>query len=544
MKKISFIWILSCLTISHGMTQSVDSLLSILKKNKSDTTAVNILNELFFAYEFTDTVKARQSLERAFILARKNRFDIGLSKVYLYTGYLNEDCGNYTAAIKNYNFSLKIKQRIHDNRGAAEVYNNIGAVYNRQGDYIASLENYAKALAIRKKIGEKRAIAATYNGIGNVYTSLGNYAKSLKNHYAALKFREEIGEPNDIATSFINIGVVLYKMEKLDAALKNYSSALKIFKSAKNKKGEAYAYHNIGSVYYDLGILEKNALKRNMLFNTAIKDHNASLRIKETLGDKLGIAQSYNNLGNVYTKLADSSANVQERKNYYESALKNFHASLELKKMIGDKAGMASSCDNIGDILRKQKKYSDAFTYFTKAKELGLITGTKEVLRNTYANLALLDSVRNDFKSALTNYDNYLAYKDSLDNEETSKKTLQSQLSYEFDKKAAVEKAEHKRELANQKKLAMQEQRQRNIILSFIMAGLAITILFAVFILRSLRVTVKQKKTIGQQKQLVEHQKEIIDEKQKELMDSIHYAKRIQVALLPGTKYIERYLKK
>jgi hypothetical protein len=35
-----------------------------------------------------------------------------------------------------------------------------------------------------------------------------------------------------------------------------------------------------------------------------------------------------------------------------------------------------------------------------------------------------------------------------------------------------------------------------------------------------------------------------IDEKQKEILDSIRYAKRIQHALLPSEKYVERSLKK
>lgn len=34
------------------------------------------------------------------------------------------------------------------------------------------------------------------------------------------------------------------------------------------------------------------------------------------------------------------------------------------------------------------------------------------------------------------------------------------------------------------------------------------------------------------------------NEKQKEILDSIHYAKRIQYALLPNEKYVERSLKR
>jgi hypothetical protein len=76
-----------------------------------------------------------------------------------------------------------------------------------------------------------------------------------------------------------------------------------------------------------------------------------------------------------------------------------------------------------------------------------------------------------------------------------------------------------------------------------------LVLLLAGFIFRSLRITRKQKNIIElqknkveEQKQKVEHQKHLVEEKQKEILDSIHYAKRIQQSLLPTEKYIERHL--
>jgi hypothetical protein len=83
-----------------------------------------------------------------------------------------------------------------------------------------------------------------------------------------------------------------------------------------------------------------------------------------------------------------------------------------------------------------------------------------------------------------------------------------------------------------------------------VLGGLALVAIFAGFIFRALRITRKQKQIIEEQKLAVEHQKaevetakHIIEEKNKDIMDSIHYAKRIQISLLPTEKYIERKLK-
>jgi accessory gene regulator protein AgrB len=49
-------------------------------------------------------------------------------------------------------------------------------------------------------------------------------------------------------------------------------------------------------------------------------------------------------------------------------------------------------------------------------------------------------------------------------------------------------------------------------------------------------------KFIDYQKQQIQKQKHIVEDKQKDILDSIHYAKRIQTALMTNEKYIERKL--
>ena len=49
---------------------------------------------------------------------------------------------------------------------------------------------------------------------------------------------------------------------------------------------------------------------------------------------------------------------------------------------------------------------------------------------------------------------------------------------------------------------------------------------------------------IEEQKIIVEHQKTLVEEKQKEVLDSIHYARRIQRALVTSEFYVSKQLKK
>src|SRR6202007_3439805 len=90
--------------------------------------------------------------------------------------------------------------------------------------------------------------------------------------------------------------------------------------------------------------------------------------------------------------------------------------------------------------------------------------------------------------------------------------------------------------------VAKEKSQKQKIIIWSVIGGLLLVIAFLIFVFNRLQVARKQNIIIEKQKQDVEEQKKLVEEKQKELMDSIHYAKRIQTSLLPTSKYLERNL--
>ncbi len=114
--------------------------------------------------------------------------------------------------------------------------------------------------------------------------------------------------------------------------------------------------------------------------------------------------------------------------------------------------------------------------------------------------------------------------RDSIRNKETKKEALRQSLKYEYEKELLIrEKEQEKR-----------EEMQR-IILYAIIAILILVVLFSVIIYNRLRITRKQSAEISRQKSLVE-------KKNKEIIDSINYANRIQQALLKTEEYISEHL--
>ena len=72
---------------------------------------------------------------------------------------------------------------------------------------------------------------------------------------------------------------------------------------------------------------------------------------------------------------------------------------------------------------------------------------------------------------------------------------------------------------------------------------LLMSFIIILFVMYNFKIVIEiYEKNLVKQKMDIEVQKHLVDEKQKEILDSIHYAKRIQQALLPQEKYLDRLI--
>ena len=149
-------------------------------------------------------------------------------------------------------------------------------------------------------------------------------------------------------------------------------------------------------------------------------------------------------------------------------------------------------------------------------------------------------------------YELFITTRDSLESEANQKVVIQQEYKYAYEKQAAAdsitnaeadkvkdalltaEKAENK-----QHQLEATAQKQQAY---FLYGGLVLALLFGGFIFNRFRVTSKQKGIIEQQKGKVDEAFDALEEKNREIMDSINYAKRIQSAILPPAKIVKEYL--
>jgi serine phosphatase RsbU (regulator of sigma subunit)/Tfp pilus assembly protein PilF len=438
----------------------------------------SILNVLPTFKEDTTKVNALNSLSEELIKIRDN------NKA---TRYAND--------------ALLLSEKIQFENGKARAHNNMGNIYVNLGNYSEALIEYFTVLKLEEEAGNRKALVHSYGNIGSVYMTQGNYPEALKNYFSCLRISEEIKYKLGIAGSYSGLGNIYDKQGNYQEALKNYFSCLKINEELGNKQIIAATNHNIALIYSAHGD-----------YPTALEKYFAALKINEEAGNKQWASNNYGGIGNVYYNQGK-----------YDEALKNDLMALKIRQELGYKDGIAASYVNLGDVYIQLHKLEEARQYLMDGLSLSKKTGNKECVKASYSSLTRLDSLQGNWKSAYEHHKLFIIYRDSLFNEENIKKTVQAQMNFEFDKKEVI---------TNEK------NRKQKIVIWSVIGGLLLVIVFAGFIFRSLHITRKQKQLIEVQKTEVEKSKHIIEEKNKDITDSINYAKKIQEAKLPRKEEI------
>ena len=409
-KKISPVFkvALFCLLTTYSCvayTQSIDSLEKVLQKQKEDTNRVNTLLILSDSMRVANDKKnALEKANEALSISEKINYQKGKGRAYLNIGKIFQSQNNYLEAQKFFSIALKINRETGDEFNIALSYDWIAYTYDWMGDYPDALINFIEALKLYEKLGDKRRIVHTLQLISGAYAFQGNYSEALKNNLSALKITEEIGDKGGVAQAHLNNGEIYSDLGNYVKALSEYNMAIKLFEQLKENLSP-YINSRIGKVY-------------------------------EKQGD-----------------IALASGDQITSKSKFSEALKNYTPFFSMTKESTDKEGQVLSCTDMGTINIKLGNFTAAKNYIQKSIHLAKEIGSKRNLVNSYRGLAQLDSSVKNYQQAYEDYKLYILYRDSLNNDETAKKTLQAKMQFEFDKKQAIANAEQDRKNAEVKRI-------------------------------------------------------------------------------------------
>lgn len=489
-KKIILILILVVFSSSF-FGQNIDSLNTELKKAKYDTTKALIYLELSEVCSLNEIIAFSNS---AIAICNKN---------------LKNDFQ------KNSTIYLSYKAR---------ALGNIGFFYSENEKFETALKYYDSSRVIQEKISDKASLAVTFNNIGYVYELQGLVEKALECYFKSLKLHEELNHKLELASCYNNIGSLFDELGDHVSALEYYKKSLAIKEVINDKKGIATVLNNIGLVYYNQNDLTK-----------AMDYYNRSLLINEELKNTVGISISLDNVGGIYQIKGDLSW-----------ALFYFNKSLALQEIDKNYDGQIVSHTSIGEVYFAKKDYNKAKEHTLIALKYSLEYGYVDQIRLSANRLYSIYMKQKQFEKAIEMRNLEIQMRDSVINEKTKKASLKSQIRYEYEKKAI----EDSLLVVEEKKLTTLQLKQEKTQRFALYIGLGLSLIFIGFVFNRFKVTQRQKNIIELKEQetkkqniIITQQKELVEEKQNEISDSINYAKRIQTSFLANEMEFKDHFK-
>lgn len=225
-----------------------------------------------------------------------------------------------------------------------------------------------------------------------------------------------------VVTLFGNLFAQNYSTDSLETLLQKHSStdtfrvntlnraAYKYFTSDLNKTllyateadslseilsyadGKAEAIRLLG-IYYE----EKSDFFR------ALDLYERALEIFSESGNRVGMANCFNNHGIIYRVLGDSPRSME----YFQKAL-------SIYTDLGDIKGMANCYNNIGIIFHDQGDLNRALDYYQKSYQVNFDQGDQSGISSSYINIGIVYHDKKDYATALEYYQQSLKISEQL----------------------------------------------------------------------------------------------------------------------------------
>lgn len=405
--------------------------------------------------------------------------------------------GNYEESERVYQEALKETKGLAPGKGLATFWHNRGNLFYYISEFDSALFYYEKGLAMRRKIHDSEGELKSLNNIGGIYYMLNEHQTALSYYEEGLRKEAELGFEEGSQVYLSNLGTIYTSLKLYDKALMYFRKSYSLYRE--NPKDLHTVYQGIGIVYKETEQYDSSEYYLKLALKSGID-----------AGVPSQVAYTYVNLATLYNKQMKQSLALESLKN--ARAIPMQDPLLEM-----------SIVGNMAAIYLDNKNLDSAMVYMKQLihlEKLNKIEKHQEDLSKLYAYYYFMQK---DFISGLNYLELHEQYRDSIYNLETVKQINEMQEKYESEKK---EKANQLLQIENK------SYRTTRNYLYLILVTVLVALLGA-FVAYS---KIRKKNT------LLDSQNRIIEENQKEILDSIQYARRIQFALLASDTLLQKHL--
>ncbi|MBC8755658.1 tetratricopeptide repeat protein [Kordia sp. YSTF-M3] len=341
--------------------------------------------------------------------------------------------------------------------GESYALNAIGIYCRNTSQYDKAILYHNRALEKAKEADDKELRVNSLNMLGVVYRRIDDIRTALDYHQEALALAETIEERTEsvkrsIAVSLNSMGNIFLVLEQYDLAVQRFTKSMKIEESVGNKLGLAINYHNIGYAKEATGDLEG-----------ALIDYKESLRYNNAIDSDLGRVICNNTIGRIY---------IKQKK--YKEAINIISSTLERAKGLRDKFHLSDVYINLGWAYLEMDNNQQAKKYLNEGLAISKEYNLKSSIAESYTHLANLAEKEKEFEKALNFQKQSYALNEEITNEKNFKYVNDLIIKYDKEKfNLQIENLEKENENV---KLTLKRNKSIWITSSIVLAFLAIMI--------------------------------------------------------------------
>ena len=376
------------------------------------------------------------------------------------------------------------------------------------------LDYSIESMDLAQKLNYKTKLAKICNTQGAIYADMAQHAKAFHIYLDGLRYAKLYKLYKTEGTLYNNIGELILKNKEYRKALSYFFLSNEATKKGGLDPESSVAFSNISSIY--------NQFKN---YDSALYFLNANLNynIKNKRLDKL--IDSYVKLSQICYSQGNKS-----------KALSSANEAVNIATKLKDNYSLAQAQMALSNAYYLDNNIAMAITTMIDATITATIVGDITTLESCFLSLSNLYEEIGDFKNSLKYFKEYELCKQKIFNNESTQLMKNAEAKFDNERKQ-----DEIILLSEKQKLNETENRQKKMYLYLSSFGIVILISGLLFLYRNNVLKQKINLTLAANNTEIKHQKELLESKNKEITDSINYAKRIQQSILTSDNYFKKH---
>ncbi|MBO9563516.1 MAG: tetratricopeptide repeat protein [Niastella sp.] len=236
--------------------------------------------------------KARTLLTQSLQILREAGMERETGDVYSRLGVINRRLGDFKTSLQHYDEGIAIAVRYKMEPLQAILYMNKANSLNESARYDEAIQLHLESIRIKEKLHDERGLMQSFNNLANVYFATAQFEKAISYQQKALSLYPASQNQSSLANAYNNLGNSFAQTKQIDSAEFYFKKSIGQFSNTNEQPGLALAYNNLGNFYID-----------QERYTEGLEYLQQALTIRRKSNAKYEVASTMNNIGAALTKL-------------------------------------------------------------------------------------------------------------------------------------------------------------------------------------------------------------------------------------------------